>query len=115
MPNAAPTSSRCCALAGDVRERGGSQAAPGPFAGCRCLFLSTRPPPSDFADVREDVSSCTAATNKIEEFTYKIKATMPEDSPYRPRTGIDVRSDVRARSAATTGGRPAVSQRRLYR
>jgi len=80
-----------------------AEAAPGRFAGCLCLFLLTRPAGfPNFADLREDrVVLYGRATNKIEEFSYKIKATnagkfaVPAaygESMYDPK--------VRARSAA---------------
>jgi hypothetical protein len=79
------------------------QGGPGRSAGCICLFLLTRPAGfPDFADLREDrVVLYGQATNQVEEFSYKIKATnagkfaVPSafgESMYDPK--------VRARSAA---------------
>jgi uncharacterized protein YfaS (alpha-2-macroglobulin family) len=79
------------------------ESGPGRSAGCSCLFLLTRPDGfPDFADLREDrVVLYGQATNKVEEFSYRIKATnagrfvVPAaygESMYDPK--------IRARSAA---------------
>jgi len=106
IPNAPPVEQpllRSSTAPGESENEEEAEAAPGRFAGCLCLFLLTRPAGfPNFADLREDrVVLYGRATNKIEEFSYKIKATnagkfaVPAaygESMYDPK--------VRARSAA---------------
>jgi uncharacterized protein YfaS (alpha-2-macroglobulin family) len=82
VPNAAPDeqvllSSSPNQQRGNDGEEGGegtNDVAPG---GCLCLWLVTRPNGfPDFADLREDrVVLYGRATNQVQEFSYKIKAT----------------------------------------
>jgi uncharacterized protein YfaS (alpha-2-macroglobulin family) len=71
--------------------------------GCLCLWLVSRPPGfPDFADLREDrVVIYGRATDSVQEYSYRIKATNAGSYLLPGAFGISMYdSTVRARSAA---------------
>jgi uncharacterized protein YfaS (alpha-2-macroglobulin family) len=103
-PPASPDDAYRAAQPGEATEgEGDGDASDGARDVCTCTFLVTRPAgfPS-FADVREDrVVIYGEATDRVQEFTYRVKATNAGRFVVPPAYGeamYDAR--VRARSAA---------------